>query len=259
MYEDYNNENIVVCSLKKPNKIMGSDNREAKEKTFNTNEKIITQKIIKDSSPNDIYKTIMLKIIGVFRSFLILNHLLPESNEYKIFNPHDVCDVASYYFPYSYVGCGGCDMFNDNYAPSIETIKKFLSIYKDNHVISIINASPFSARDGGSHWMGLYIDNKRACLMCPQACDWTILKDNGSLYQTLTNNGFSTMNNAVSCQRDSCNCGVYSFLFLYAMMLCNGDMVEAVKRVGVNANNIPNSKNTKDTIFVIKNTLFGYK
>ena len=219
---------------------------------------IITQMELKNAE-NDGYKIFMLKIVGIFRSFLIVNHLLPSNEEYKIITCQDVCNTSIKYFPCYYIACGGCNMFNDDYAPSIQTIRNFLNKYPEASISCIVSAAQFGEANGGAHWMALYFDNKRACLLCPQASSWRVFKDNGKLYNSIMNNDFATEYNGVLCQRDNCNCGVYSVLFVYSMILHNGNMKEAVKQVGVNATNISNKNKTSEAIFKVKDTLFGYQ
>ncbi len=271
-WNDYDNNNIITINQKKPNKFKFEGNQEMNgeinetnnEEEFNklnggrTTKDIITQFDLKHTE-NDGYKCFMLKIVGIFRSFLIVNHLLPSDEQYFIKSCKDVCDISIKYFPHYYIACGGCNMFNDDYAPSIKTIKSFLNIYPEAFISCIVNTAQFGDPNGGAHWMALCFNINRACLLCPQANSWKILKDNGALYNSIINNNFATEYNNVLCQKDNCNCGVYSVLFVYSMLLHNGNMIEAVKQVGINADNINTKNKNHDTIFKVKNTLFGYQ
>lgn len=264
-WNDYDNKDIITVSRKFPAagnnyqeyKTSGGDELITEEDKFKIegggNNNIITQQTIKNVRDSN-YKIYMLKIVGIFRTFLIVNHLLPTNENYNIESPKDVCDVAVRYFPSYYVACGGCDMFDDNYAPSISTIKAFLSKYNFVSVSAIANASTFRSNTGGSHWVALYFTPNKCCLMCPQANSWSVFKDSGELKASLLNNGFSLENNNVCCQKDNCNCGLYSILFLYCMLVNNGDMVQTAKSIGSNADVISNGK----SIFKIKQTLIGY-
>ena len=278
-WHDYDNDNIITLSktykyiknnyniniinekeaIKESMKETGGSRKLKKTKQF------ITQKDIKDCCNNsNLYSLYVLKIVGIFRAFLICNDLLPLKVNKTEFDLKDISDISVKYFPSYYVGCGGCDMFNNEIAPTIETIKKFISEYKNISVMAIINASPYWLGDGGSHWMGLYLSDDKCLtsyLMCPQASGWDVLKDRGNLELTLKKLGFSLENNIICCQKDDCNCGVYSLLFLLMMLINNGDMLKAVKSVGENADNIPHKDKTTDDflIYTIKNTIFGYK
>lgn len=224
---------------------------------------LITQNDIKKAFAGNQF---VLKVVGIFRAFLICNNLLPdmpENNAKMEFTSEDITNTSVKYFPFYYVGCGGCDMFDSNFTADIQTIKCFLVKYPQVSVGSIINVSTFKSGDGGSHWMGLYFTYKNASLLCPQASRWDILGDDGVLYNSLINLGFAVEHNGICCQKDNCNCGIYSFLFLFTMLLLNGDMKKAVDRVGVNAAELK-TKTTQLSpgelmIFKIKNTLFGYE
>lgn len=230
-------------------------------------DKIVTQNAIKSAFRNNQF---ILKVVGIFRVFLICNNLLPPCKNERInkllkqntLTDYEIMDICVEYFPFYYLGCGGCDMFDGIYAANMNTVKEFLSRYPGVSIGSIINVSTFSSGDGGSHWMGLYNVFQKAYLMCPQASNWDIMGDNGTLYNKLLDLGFSLENNVVCCQQDRCNCGVYSLLFLFTMLLKNGNMKEAVQQVGINANNLKTKENNESgdnrLIYVIKKTLFGY-
>lgn len=271
---DYDSKDVVaihkrksnIQSAAKTNTIVMNAKQEGagnnNKKVHRKNNLLITQNDIKDTFEGNQY---VLKIVGVFRAFLICNGLIPGIKKDDIKNEYSADDIVTAcveHFPFYYLGCGGCDMFEGTYAADIETISSFLTRFPHVTLGSIINVSTFRSNDGGSHWMGLHFKDGKASLMCPQASSWDILADHGELKRRLINSGFSLENNLVCCQHDRCNCGVYSFLFLFMMLVKDGNMKEAIKQVGVNANNLYNNgeNNRSDMlIYKVKNTLFGYE
>ena len=77
----------------------GGINETNNEEEFNkldggrTSKDIITQFDLKHTR-NDGYKCFMLKIVGIFRSFLIVNHLLPSDEQYFIKNCISIARVS---------------------------------------------------------------------------------------------------------------------------------------------------------------------
>lgn len=265
-WNKYNSNDVIVIKRNHEgnNNINSKNNNE--QSIEKNNNKLITQYDIKSKFYGN---QRILKIIGIFRSFLICNDLLPVKHNKSCLTASDITNISVNYFPFYYIGCGGCDMFDGNYTASVEEIKKFLKEYPFVSFGAIVNVSAFRSKDGGSHWMGLYLSDRRADLMCPQASGWDVFKDNGELTRKLMTLGFGMENNIICCQKDNCNCGVYSFLFLFMMLIKDGNMKEAVEQVGENANNIYTSSNIKESknnttdddrlIYKIKNTLFGYE
>ena len=230
---------------------------------------LVTQQNIKEAYG---INEVIMKIVGVFRTFLICNELLPGSinktvnNNETIISPKDVINSCVSFFPFYYLGCGGCDMFDGNYTAKIETVKQFADAFPMVTFGSIVNVSTFRGGSGGSHWMGLYITDNVVSLMCSQGSTWDVFDDeimgNDRLKNRFLNCNFSLQHNLITCQKDRCNCGVYSLLFLFMMLVKNGNMTAAVEQVGVDANNlynkpteIPNNK----LIYKVKATLFGYE
>ena len=216
---------------------------------------------------NNFHDPIILKIIGIFRVFLIVNKLLPNAT-YVINEPNDVIDISVRYFPIYYIGSVACNWFDDTNTASINTIKRFVSKYPMIYVVAIINTAS-SENSGGAHWMGLCFinegdeqENNNYCyLMCSQGSSWNAFMDNGRFNKTVIDNGFVQVHNSVCCQYDNCNCGVYSFLFIYMFILNKANMEKAIQCVGVDANSLNNNEsyNGDKTIYHVKEILFGYK
>ena len=214
---------------------------------------------VKQSEIKNKYNTIgVLKFVNIFRAFLICNHLLPTiGNDYVINTAADIWETCAKYFPVYYIGANACDWYNDEIAPSMETIDEFIKAFPNKHVISIINVSA-SYQGGGTHWMGLDFINvnniEYAKLMCSQSSSWSVFTDGGTLNNKINTLGFCKENNMVCLQKDPSNCGVYSLLFLYMVILYNGDIKKAAKTIGVNAKDIKDGFD----IYNIKHTLFGF-
>lgn len=217
---------------------------------------------------NNYNDPMILKIVGIFRTFLIINHLLPNA-DYEINDLNDIIEVSVKYFPIYYIGSVACNWFDDNNTASIKTIKRFISKYPNTYVVCIVNTAS-SENSGGAHWMGMCFINKgdrqnikNYCyLMCSQGSSWDAFMDNGCLNRMIIDNGFVQVHNSKCCQYDNCNCGVYSFLFIYMFILNKANLENAIQAVGVDANNLKNySKNNIDDkmIYHVKEILFGYK
>lgn len=206
----------------------------------------------------------VLKFVNIFRAFLICNHLLPNcennniNNDYNISKASDIWETSIIYFPVYYIGANACDWYNDEIAPSIESINEFITAFPNTYIISIINVSA-SYQGGGTHWMGLCFINKDdvkyAKLMCSQASSWSVFTDDGELNNKIKSLGFCQENNMVCLQHDPSNCGVYSLLFLFMIVLYDGDIIKVAKAIGVNAKHI---KENGENIYDIKHTLFGF-
>lgn len=244
----YNSSDVVVIGDNTP------------EQNIFNNTTFKTHDYIRQSEIKNKYGVVgVLKIVNIFRAFLICNHLLPNiSNDdnYEITKASDIWETCVKYFPVYYIGANACDWYNDEIAPSIEAVNEFVEHFPNTNVISIVNVSA-SYQGGGSHWMGLYFTNnngvKYAKLMCSQSSSWSVFTDNGQLNNRIRQLGFCQENNMVCLQHDPSNCGVYSLLFLYMTVLYNGDIIKAAKAIGVNAKQIKN-----DDIYGIKHTLFGW-
>ena len=214
----------------------------------------VSQSVIKNK-----YNSIgVLRFVNIFRAFLICNHLLPPlDNNYTINKASDIWEICTKYFPVYYIGANACDWYNDEIAPSVDAIDEFIKVFPNCYILSIINVSA-SYQGGGTHWMALdfiNVDNvKYAKLMCSQASSWSVFTDGGTLNNKIKALGFCQENNMVCLQTDPSNCGVYSLLFLFMLILYNGDIKKVAKAVGVNGKQI---KDNND-IYNVKHTLFGY-
>lgn len=267
--KEYNHEYIVTLSHKSD-----EQNNNILFPTSTKSENIITLSSIHNIFHNDEDSYVVHKLVNIFRTFLIVNGLLPYTEQQPVtkINMKDknvlknIIEISVKYFPMYYVGCIACDWFNDRIAASINTIAYFLQQYPSVYVYAIVNASSSKTGDGGSHWMGLYFyndNNSYHCtLLCPQASDWSVFKDNNELRNTIVNNKkvqFIISHSPISCQRDKCNCGLYSLLFMYTIMLKDGNYIDAVKAVGEDANNLSNNNDVETRmIFKIKGKLIGY-
>ena len=269
-YDDNINNNEFMNNNINNNEFMNNNNislnntpiNDVKNVGFN-NKHILTHRYIF----NNFHDPIILKIIGIFRVFLIVNKLLPNAS-YVINEPNDVIDISVRYFPIYYIGSVACNWFDDTNTASINTIKRFVSKYPMIYVVAIINTAS-SENSGGAHWMGLCFinegdeqDNNNYCyLMCSQGSSWNAFMDNGRFNKTVIDNGFVQVHNSVCCQYDNCNCGVYSFLFIYMFILNKANMEKAIQCVGVDANSLNNNEayNGDKTIYHVKEILFGYK
>lgn len=243
--EQYNSPDVVAIGNKPEKDIFDIT-------TYKTHN-YITQSEIKNK-----YNSIgVLRFVNIFRAFLICNHLLPNC-DYVINKASDIWETCVKYFSVYYIGANACDWYNDEIAPSVDSIYEFIDNFPNCYVMSIINVSA-SYQGGGTHWMGLSFINKNnikhAYLMCSQASSWSVFTDGGQLNNKIKELGFCQENNMVCIQKDPSNCGVYSLLFIYMMILYNGDLKKVAKAIGVNAKQI-NDNNTD--IYDVKHTLFGY-
>jgi hypothetical protein len=157
-----------------------------------------------------------------------------------------IADKAYEYFPFYYGGTHGCDIFRDNFcmstrfAPSLSVIKQILLRYPSLSIGYIMNTSTYESGKG-QHWVAIYFmqDNNGAkCkLICSEGGDFTGFEES-SFSTTLKELGFGMEWNPTKIQMDDCNCGMYSFLSLYKLIEKKGNINEAIKSIGTNAENI---------------------
>ncbi len=207
-------------------------------------------------------------IVNPARKFMIVNNIFPFN--YKLPKKIDENDhigilKACYsIFPYSYLNAGGCDMHNNIYTVSLELVKRYTDAFPNSMLGVVENTATFASR-GGAHWIAVFIYKGVASLLCSQQSEWSIFTDGGKFHNEMSTH-YGLARNSVMIQHDNCNCGVYSLLALYKMIVHDGDITRAISSIGENAssfstgldtehNNGGGSKN--DMIYRIKSVLFG--
>lgn len=191
------------------------------------------------------YERVVKYLVGSLRAFIIDYNLYDHftSGERSIpkrrsYSAKEICDLCYKYYPFYYGGAHGCDCFNPSlgFGLSVKEISLFLQRYPSAKVGYILNTATY-ASGKGEHWMAMYITRNKAYLLCSQGSNFHSFHD-PTLVNELSNNKFGTEYNERSIQIDNCNCGLYSFLSLYAMLCTGNNISNAIDMIGKNAENI---------------------
>lgn len=155
-----------------------------------------------------------------------------------------ICDECYKRYAYYFGGAHGCDVFDTYLSLSIEELKMFFERYPLAKVGYILNTATY-ASGRGEHWIALELSKGKAKLICSQASDFSAFHDNGKLDRTLQQNMFGQEHSIVRFQEDNFNCGIFSALSLYELLM-TGDISKAVDRIGTNGKSLKQGGNIND-------------
>lgn len=140
-----------------------------------------------------------------------------------------ICDMCYLKYPVCYCGSHGCDVFGiSNLSLTIPEITQVLRRYPSWHICYVLNTATYASGQG-VHWVALELTQGHAKLICSQGSPFnSCFDDGGVIYSTLVNNGYSLEDNPRCIQHDDYNCGIFSPIALYMLIIYNGDIARAV-------------------------------
>ena len=205
-----------------------------------------------------LYKRVLEFLVTPFRAILTGSENL---------SPKEICDRCYEEFAVCYGGAHGWDIFHiDSMSLSIEEIAKVLRRYPSWNIMYVLNTATYASRNG-VHWVALDFCNEnnilKAKLVCSQGSTFGVFKTcsefpGPKLAEELLKNGFQTPHNQITVQTDGYNCGFYAPLFLWMLLIYDGNITEAVQKgVGINGKNIHGTKTFNGGINGIRKNLVG--
>ena len=201
------------------------------------------------------YERVYNYIVTPFRGIIIHNEQGIAYDDYKA-----MCDACYLRYPCCFCGAHGCDVYDiKDMSLSVEEITQVIHRYPSWHIQYVLNTATYASHNG-THWVALELTAGHAKLICSQGSSFGCFADNGKLANSLSTCGFRHQWNNFGVQRDGYNCGIFSPIALYMLLIHDGDITKAVKEgIGENGVNIHGTDNSASNINEVRKKLIGSK